>query len=195
MAAPNIQAQKAFTAAIFKNYMKISMKCSDQVVKALNDTQGVTVMLDFEDLHDSEWNAILKALLTIPKTIKVRSGRGHREVDTRGHILTALSLRRLKCDSKSVRSWKEVGYPVTFKNVQWKIIEEIYEVLTDLKEKSNGKASVELSKLKKDTDLPLWLEFNFPELYSIVGARGIPFYYLIRKKDVSVNPGPDLLAD
>ena len=75
MAAPNIQAQTAFTNAIFNNYMKIVMKFSDQVIKALSDIQGIARILDFEDLYDTKWDAISKALLAIPKTIKVRSGR------------------------------------------------------------------------------------------------------------------------
>ena len=102
MAAPKIQAQTTFTNAIFNNYLKMVMQCLDQVVKVLKNTQGINGILDFEDLQDYEWDAILKALLAIPKTTKVSSGRGHRKVDTRGHILTALSLRRLKCASKSV---------------------------------------------------------------------------------------------
>ena len=67
--------------------------------------------------------------------------------------------------------------------------------MTTLKEKSNGKASVELSTLKKDTELTLWLEVNFPKLDSIVGSRGIHLFYLTWEKDVPTELGPDLLDD
>ena len=48
------------TDAKFKTFMKDEMKCKDEVVKALEDFQGVTEVKSLEEFESAEWNGIAK---------------------------------------------------------------------------------------------------------------------------------------
>ena len=49
--------------------MKDEMKCKDEVVKALENYQGVTAVKSFEEFESAEWNGIAKQFLNPPMKI------------------------------------------------------------------------------------------------------------------------------
>jgi len=93
----------------FKAFMKDEMKCKDEVVKALENYQGVTAVKSFEEFESSEWNGIAKQFLNPP----MKAGTGGNLEKQSPIIITATSMKKLKAASCAVRYYTSCGYNLT----------------------------------------------------------------------------------
>ena len=95
--------------------MKDEMKCKVEVVKALENYQGVKKVKKFEEFESSEWDGIGKQFLSPP--MKVGTGG---VLEKQSPItITATSMQRLKAASCAVRYYVSCGYALTVKNMKW----------------------------------------------------------------------------
>ena len=141
-----------------KAFMKDEMKCKEEVVKALEDYQGVKEIDSFEEFESDKWNGIAKQFLSPP--MKEVSGN---LVKPSPIIITATSMKRLKAALCAIRYYFSCGYVLTVQNIQWSCIEEIYEV-TKLLDESKDLKSESLPKLSRDVLFPIWLEKHWSYL-------------------------------
>ena len=177
----------------FVAFMKDEMKCSDEVIQALEDYQGVKEVKSFDEFESSEWNRIAKQFLNPP--MKMVSGNLEKQSPI---IVTATSMKKLKAASCAVRYYTSCGYELIVQNMKWTCVEEIYEVMKSLDESKDLKNG-SLPKLTRDILFPIWLEKHLIVLDGYVGKRSIPLSYVFRKDvipdtDASENP-PKLLID
>ena len=85
----------------FTAFMKDEMWCKSEVVKALEDYQGITSVGEFEEFEPDEWNNIAKQFLSLPMVAGGTSS-APTMVKQSPIIITALSLKRLKAASCAV---------------------------------------------------------------------------------------------
>lgn len=154
------------------------MKCKPDVIKALEDYQGITDVETFGEFENEEWNGVVKQFLSPP----MKSG-GTPQAPTLTRqspiIITAISLKRLKAASCAVRYCKSCGYALTVQNMEWVCIEMAFEVMKSLDDAKDQ--VVKLPRLSRDGLFPLWVEKYSILLDRIVGYRGIPLSAIIRK--------------
>ena len=159
------------TTTRYNAFMKDVMKCKPDVIKALEDYQGITDVETFGEFENEEWNGVVKQFLSPP----MKSG-GTPQAPTLTRqspiIITAISLKRLKAASCAVRYYKSCGYPLTVQNMAWVCVEMNYEVMKSLDDAKDQVAK--LPRLSRDGLFPLWVEKYSILLDRIVGYRGIP---------------------
>ena len=163
------------------------MKCNYDVVKALEDYQGITDVETFGEFESEEWNGVVKQFLSPPMK---SGGTAQAPTLTRQSpiVITAISLKRLKAASCDVRYYKSCGYPLTVQNMAWVCIEMAYEVMKSLEDAKDQVAK--LPRLSRNGLFPIWVEKNSILLDRIVGCRGIPLSAIIRKDVIPAN-GPN----
>ena len=113
------------TTTRYKAFMNDVMKCNYEVVKALEDYQGITDVETFGEFESEEWNGVVKQFLSPPMK---SGGTAQAPTLTRQSpiIITAISLKRLKAVSCALRYYKSCGYPLTVQNMAWVCIEMAY---------------------------------------------------------------------
>ena len=175
------------TAARFKTFMKNEMKCDDAVITGLTKYQGINELDEFKGMEETDWYTVAKQLLSPPDTVT-----GGVSSKTSPIIITAVSLKRLKAASITVRYYYSCGYDLTVENMRWPLIEEVSAVLKSLNDRKEKSLDMKLTKLSKNGEFPMWLEKNLIQLDSFIGNRGIPLSYLIRDEETP-PAAPDLL--
>ena len=164
--------------------MRDEMKCKPDVVKALEDYQGIDDVETFGEFETEDWIGVVKQFLSPP----MKSG-GTAAAPTLNRqspiIITAISLKRLKAASCAVRYYKSCGYALTVQNMEWVCIEMAYEVMKSLGDSKDQVAK--LPRLSRDGLFPIWVEKYLILLDRIVGYRGIPLSALLRKDVIPAN--------
>ena len=97
----------------FKTFMADEMKCKPEVIKALNDYQGVNTIDSFEDFESDKWNSIVKQFLSPP--MKAVSGNLEKQSPI---IITVTCLKRLKASSCAIWYYFSCGYALTVQNMR-----------------------------------------------------------------------------
>ena len=152
----------------FKAFMKNEMKCSDAVITGLDIYQGINELDEFKGMEETDWYTVTKQLLSPPDTVT-----GTSSSKTSPIIITAISLKRLKAASITVRYYDSCDYCLPAENMKWPVIKEVSAVMKSLHERKERSQDLKLTKLSRNEEFPMWLEKKLIQLDSFIGNRGI----------------------